>query len=139
MTAQTISLAAAEENLASARAELFRAECAADGADPSIDAARAEVRRWEGVVLTLTVKPKPVVSLKPAVDRLAVLNYAQGFTQWHFKAVSLAEVLNPDTFAACQDMIHPGDMIFANAPDGGGIFYVRTDCRVVLMASAMEG
>ena len=61
-----------------------------------------------------------------AIRNLSVLDYAQGFTGWHYKAgtATLAEVKKSGFFDDAADMIAPGDMILVSAADGGCILYV---------------
>lgn len=63
---------------------------------------------------------------KFAVRNLSVLAYAQGFTQWHYKATvaKLADVLAPGFFDSVSDMIKPHDHIQISAIDGGAVLYV---------------
>lgn len=56
---------------------------------------------------------------------LGCLNYANGFTQFHYKSPSsLAEVASPGYFSDARDMLAPGDVIIVSAPDGTAFFYV---------------
>ena len=61
-----------------------------------------------------------------AIRNLSVLNYAQGFTSWHYKGggATLAQLGAVGFFDDASDMIEPGDMIFVSASDGGCILFV---------------
>jgi len=73
-----------------------------------------------------------------AIRNLSVLNYANGFTSWHYKAniatlgasltgpAAMSEVQTDNFFGPAQDMISPGDMIFVSAADGSCLLYVRS-------------
>ena len=73
-----------------------------------------------------------------AIRNLSVLNYAAGFTSWHYKAnittlgalqtgpAAMSEVQTDNFFGPAQDMLAPGDMIFVSAADGGCMLYVRS-------------
>jgi hypothetical protein len=65
---------------------------------------------------------------------LSVLNYAQGFTQWHYKAIGvpLATALAPHFFDDARDMIADGDMMLISAQDGGiQVYFERQEGRIV--------
>lgn len=68
---------------------------------------------------------------------LSVLNYANGFTLWHYKGTNLAlsTMLEPGFFNDAIDMFAPGDTIIITSADGGGMRMVgerRDDLMVVL-------
>lgn len=61
-----------------------------------------------------------------AVRNLSVLSYANGFTLWHYKAVSepLTSVERPGYFGDAADMLASGDMMMVSAADGARILCV---------------
>lgn len=60
---------------------------------------------------------------------LSVLNYANGFTSWHYKTTdTIVEVCKPDYFANAADMLSPNDMIVINAAHNENkITFINTD------------
>lgn len=65
-----------------------------------------------------------------AIRNLSVLNYAQGFTMWHYRhAGTLKEVVARGFFNPAAGMIEPGDMIAISAADGGAMVFAG---RVVM-------
>lgn len=80
----------------------------------------------DGAVMTyspLTGKYVQIPSIAPsgfAIRNLSVLNYAQGFTLWVYKlhGIAVDQALAPGFFAACADMLAPGDLIILSGPDG---------------------
>ena len=73
------------------------------------------------------------------VRDLSVLAYANGFTQWHYKANndSLAEVISDAYFAEANDMLATGDMIVISGKFGGTIRFVDTIDTSVLRTTPM--
>ena len=77
------------------------------------------------------------------IRNLSVLNYANGFTLWHYHAQPEAFLITARSgfFNGAAKLINPGDMIHVSARDGGGTFYVhkasegRVDAE--LMAATM--
>ena len=71
-----------------------------------------------------------------AIRNLAVLNYAQGYTSWHYRGhettrgasltppCTIAEACAPGFFDPAKDMIARGDTIVASCADGGVWLYV---------------
>lgn len=59
-----------------------------------------------------------------AIRNLSVLAYANGFTLWHYKGVTLNDIPKPDYFADAADMLAAGDMLMVSAKDGCRIFCV---------------
>ena len=62
-----------------------------------------------------------------AIRNLSVLNYAQGFTSWHYRGhattlgatlVGVDEVQARGFFDQAKDMLVPGDLIIVSAGDG---------------------
>jgi hypothetical protein len=75
-----------------------------------------------------------------ALRNLALLDYGNGFTLWHYRSqLAMADVLRPGFFddARGAGMINVGDHILVSARDGGGSLYVTAD-RVLVMAMATE-
>lgn len=73
-----------------------------------------------------------------ALRNLATLDYANGFTAWHYRSqLPMAAVLRPGFFDDARGMIGVGDHILVSAKDGGGSLYVAAD-RVLVMAMATE-
>ena len=65
------------------------------------------------------------------IRNLCVLNYAQGFTMWHYRAESLQSVIHPGYFASAAGIIAQGDHVHVSAPDGGAVLFVADSaCRV---------
>jgi hypothetical protein len=55
-----------------------------------------------------------------AIRQLSVLQYANGFTMWHYKSEDpIAHTWVAGYFNDATDMMSPGDMIAISAPDGG--------------------
>ena len=65
---------------------------------------------------------------------LSVLAYANGFTQWHYKAKndSLAAVNGENYFSDASDMLATGDMIVISGEFGGTIRFVKVDGASVI-------
>ena len=61
-----------------------------------------------------------------AIRNLSVLAYANGFTQWHYKAPVSdgGAVTDTNYFADAGDMFATGDMIIVSNPGGGNILFV---------------
>ncbi len=61
-----------------------------------------------------------------SVRNLSVLAYANGFTLWHYKAVSdvLEQVGDRGFFAAASDMLTAGDIMMVSASDGAQLLCV---------------
>ena len=61
-----------------------------------------------------------------SVRNLSVLAYANGFTLWHYKAVSdvLEHVGDRGFFAAASDMLTAGDIMMVSASDGARLLCV---------------
>lgn len=55
---------------------------------------------------------------------LCAQSYGNGFTMWHYRANSLAEVTQADFFIDAQGIMQQGDMVLVSAPDGGAQFFV---------------
>jgi hypothetical protein len=65
-----------------------------------------------------------------AIRNLSVLNYAQGFTSWHYRGhattlgatltgpTTMAEVQTAGFFAPAKDMLAVGDLIIVSTSDG---------------------
>lgn len=65
-----------------------------------------------------------------AIRNLSVLNYAQGFTMWHYRhAGRLSQAVARDFFNPAAGMIEPGDMVAISAADGGAMVFAG---RVVM-------
>lgn len=60
-------------------------------------------------------------------SRMTVLAHGQGFTLWHYRSPidQIAQVTQPDFFAAAAGMVAPGDMLLASARDGGQILFAH--------------
>jgi hypothetical protein len=75
---------------------------------------------------------------KFAIRNLSVLNYAQGFTSWHYRGnettagatitppIDMADVEREGFFDAACKMLTRGDMMMVSASDGGCMLYVRS-------------
>lgn len=81
------------------------------------------------------------LEMKPR--NLSVLNYANGFTFWHYRAeeepISLRHILHPVFFTAASHMFRRGDMIMVSARDGGAhlfVSHVHRAARPSLLVSA---
>lgn len=63
-----------------------------------------------------------------AIRNLSVLNYAQGFTSWHYKAGdnTIADCSATDFFNDAQDILAVGDFLHISAADGGAIRFIKT-------------
>lgn len=74
-----------------------------------------------------------------ALRNLATLDYANGFTAWHYRSqLPMAAVLRPGFFDDARGShIGVGDHILVSAKDGGGSLYVAAD-RVLVMSIATE-
>lgn len=58
---------------------------------------------------------------------LSVLAYAQGFTLWHYKLSTTADVAcELGFFDAAADMMAPGDLVMVSGPAGARILVVST-------------
>jgi hypothetical protein len=73
-----------------------------------------------------------------AVRNLSVLSYANGFTQWHYKADkdTIDQIVEHylNYFMNGSDMLTSGDIIMINGSDGAAIRYVMTvDDRFVAL------
>jgi len=56
---------------------------------------------------------------------LSVLNYANGFTLWHYRTRdSLCEVTSKGYFKDASDMLKDGDFILVSSVDGGKLVFV---------------
>ena len=62
------------------------------------------------------------------IRNLSVLAYGQGFTLWHYKALTrrVDEVCVDDYFEDASDMLAPGDMLMVSATDGGRILFASS-------------
>ncbi len=61
-----------------------------------------------------------------AIRDLSALTFAQGFTQWHYRAphLPLATITAQGFFSPAGGRIQPGDMIVVSAQDGGAMLFV---------------
>jgi hypothetical protein len=75
-----------------------------------------------------------------SVRNLSVLAYANGFTLWHYKAVSdvLEQVGDRGFFAAASDMLTAGDIMMVSASDGARLLCITptsgTDVETLRLA-----
>lgn len=69
-------------------------------------------------------KVRPAVVLR----NLCVIGHGFGFTQWHYSAESLREVLETGFFDDAAGMITQGDHVSISAPDGGAVLYMSAGC-----------
>lgn len=55
------------------------------------------------------------------IRNLSMLNYANGFTLWHYRAAShrVEDVEEPGFFDEAATMVKDGDMMLISAADGG--------------------
>ena len=62
-----------------------------------------------------------------AVRNLSVLNYANGYTTWHYKAKdeAIEAVAAPGYFNPSEDMLTAGDVIIISLLDGAAMRAVR--------------
>ena len=80
-----------------------------------------------------------------AIRNLSVLDYANGFTAWHYKSASdtVADILAPGYFHDAGDMMGRGDFINVNAADGAAVLVVKSvsgthyRVRVVVLSSVL--
>lgn len=72
-----------------------------------------------------------------AIRNLSVLQYANGFTLWHYKAPAIRDVLTPGYFDEAEYMLAHGDHMHVSASDGGALLWIEyTDkIRVRTMAA----
>ena len=63
-----------------------------------------------------------------AIRNLSVLNYAQGFTSWHYKAGdnTIVDCHTTGFFNDAQDMLAVGDFLYISAANGGAIRFFKT-------------
>lgn len=100
-------------------------------------------------LLVATPEAEPLRLRQFAPRNLSVLDYAQGFTMWHYRGhvetigatrsppIKLAEVGDAGFFDAARGMIQRGDMIAVSALDGGALLYVTAvDPTVVVVPMA---
>jgi|HubBroStandDraft_4_1064222.scaffolds.fasta_scaffold48326_4 hypothetical protein len=75
-----------------------------------------------------------------AIRNLAVLQYANAFTLWHYKAGAdtVANVLAPNYFADASDMIAVGDMMLISAVDEGAHLYFTQSNHDSVIAVVMS-
>jgi hypothetical protein len=69
------------------------------------------------IIMTNIGSAKPGFQLR----NLSVLNYANGFTSWHYRVEapsSLISVLPTGFFSPTTDLIAHGDLVTISAPDG---------------------
>ena len=59
--------------------------------------------------------------------QLAVLAFANGFTLWHCKALSVADTGMPGYFDGVGDLLGTGDLLLVSAPDGGRAMWVQVE------------
>lgn len=67
------------------------------------------------------------------IRHLSVLNYANGFTSWHYRAADavIEDVQTGRFFDAAADMMSPGHTIMVSARNGGVLLFVdATDVGV---------
>jgi hypothetical protein len=79
-----------------------------------------------------------------AIRNLSVLNYAQGYTSWHYRAradsgseAAQKDVLAPDFFEQARDMLEAGDTVLCSCSDGGVLLYVHTSGTSSVKVEAM--
>lgn len=79
----------------------------------------------------------PVLTFQ--IRDLSALSFAQGFTQWHYRAAGLhlAQVLAPGFFNAGAGRIATGDHIKVSAADGGADLYVHRATAKTVSTEAM--
>jgi hypothetical protein len=76
-----------------------------------------------------------------AVRDLSVLQFANGFTLWSYKAgdTLLSSITAPGFFNEARDMLRPGDHIHVSGIRGGAVLYVVSSgdtIRVLVMCAA---
>lgn len=59
-----------------------------------------------------------------AIRALSVLQYANGFTLWHYKAPRIGELVQPNYFGEASDMMAKGDHMHVSAPDGNALIAI---------------
>ena len=61
-----------------------------------------------------------------SLRNLSVLNYANGFTSWHYKlgGATFEQATSKGFFANGSDLLAPGDMIVISGNDEGGWAFV---------------
>ena len=80
-----------------------------------------------------------------AIRNFSVLNYANGFTTWHYKSASetIADISVPGYFHDAVDIMACGDFINVNAADGAAVLVVKSvsgthyRVRVVVLSSVL--
>ena len=69
-----------------------------------------------------------------ALRNLSAAAYANGWTLWHYRAASIADVTVPG-FWADAVMLKVGDHIAVSAPDGGAMLIYMPSGEVEIMAA----
>ncbi len=64
-----------------------------------------------------------------SVRELSVLQYANGFTSWHYKARDIRDVQQPGFFDAAEDLLAVGDHVTVSSPLGGAILALVTPAK----------
>ena len=64
---------------------------------------------------------------------LNVLNYANGFTLWHYKCEAGNDPLEPGFFRDASDLLCAGDAMIVSWPEGGNQMLSVFDNGVVLL------
>lgn len=74
------------------------------------------------------------ISIVPRVNlrNLSLVGYANGFSQHHYRADRIADVLGSGFFDDAT-ILHVGDHISVSAPDGGAMLYVGPQKKVIAM------
>lgn len=63
----------------------------------------------------MSITTRPTMTLR----NLSVLNYANGFTLWHYKSSGDGrECMDAEFWTDARDLIAPGDIVYASGPDG---------------------
>jgi hypothetical protein len=69
-----------------------------------------------------------------SLRHLSVLNYANGFTLWHYRSPHpLQAVEMPNFFNAASDMLAPGDMIIISTIDTVAQRWITSENRTITL------
>ncbi len=64
---------------------------------------------------------------------LSVLNYANGFTSWHYAAQDLDEALDAEFFNPASDLIACGDKITISTPTRGAERFIAYQNKDIIL------
>ena len=74
-----------------------------------------------------------------AIQSLSLLNYANGFSLWHYRARedTLPVLERPGYFGDAASLLATGDLVIADAPDGGDLLRIVVDGGTVTAESML--